>query len=137
MAYFEDLTVYTYLGIDESYDYLNIGWLSCEHDFPTGQVCSRVIEKLERLAEKPVSLCRGVHYCEYCPPPVFEKGDQDFVSRVLIDCPNGNGEIHVEGKNGITYVAPALLVHYITEHRYLPPREFLMALDKLKDTQPK
>jgi hypothetical protein len=37
----------------------------------------------------------------------------------------GNGEIRVFGANGITYVAPVLVVHYIAVHDYLPPKEFV------------
>lgn len=41
----------------------------------------------------------------------------------------GNGEIRV-GSDGITYAAPVLIVHYIKDHGYLPPAQFLEAIDK-------
>jgi len=50
MAYFRDLTECAYLGTDKVDDYLNIGWLSREHEFTTGQVSSRAMAKLEILA---------------------------------------------------------------------------------------
>jgi hypothetical protein len=38
-----------------------------------------------------------------------------------------NGEIRVPGDD-VIYAAPLLIVHYIEEHGYLPPAEFLKAL---------
>jgi hypothetical protein len=40
----------------------------------------------------------------------------------------GNGEIRVRAANGITYVAPVLVLHYVVEHGYLPPQEFIEAV---------
>jgi hypothetical protein len=40
----------------------------------------------------------------------------------------GNGEIRVAAANGITYVAPVLVLHYVVAHKYLPPQEFIDAV---------
>jgi hypothetical protein len=40
----------------------------------------------------------------------------------------GNGEIRVRGFDGIWYVAPRLIIHYVAKHRYCPPRAFLEAV---------
>lgn len=40
----------------------------------------------------------------------------------------GNGEIQVTGKGATIYVAPTMILHYIAEHHYLPPDEFIKAL---------
>lgn len=40
----------------------------------------------------------------------------------------GNGEIRVKSENGTIYSAPALLLHYIAEHQYKPPEEFISAV---------
>jgi hypothetical protein len=39
----------------------------------------------------------------------------------------GNGEIRITASNGITYVAPILILHYVVAHGYLPPQEFVDA----------
>jgi hypothetical protein len=39
----------------------------------------------------------------------------------------GNGEIRVPGANGLVYAAPTLICHYIDEHEYGPPEDFLHA----------
>ncbi len=40
-----------------------------------------------------------------------------------------NGEIRVTDE-GVTFAAPVLIVHYIEEHGYLPPAQFLDAIEK-------
>ena len=40
----------------------------------------------------------------------------------------GNGEIRVVDVMGTTYVAPVLILHYVAEHGYLPPKEFVDAV---------
>jgi hypothetical protein len=41
---------------------------------------------------------------------------------------SGNGEIHVRGPSGAVYCAPALILHYVAEHQYQPPQEFVAAV---------
>jgi len=41
---------------------------------------------------------------------------------------SSNGEIRVSGE-GIVFAAPVLIVHYIEAHSYLPPAQFLKAVD--------
>ena len=40
-----------------------------------------------------------------------------------------NGEIRVV-KEGLTFAAPVLIVHYIEEHGYLPPAQFIEAVER-------
>jgi len=49
----------------------------------------------------------------------------------MLDAPaetSGNGEVWVEGRDGLTYVAPALVLHYVVEHDYAPPQAFIDAV---------
>ncbi|MEJ7786715.1 MAG: hypothetical protein WKF96_18085 [Solirubrobacteraceae bacterium] len=39
-----------------------------------------------------------------------------------------NGEIRVTGEDGTVYAAPTMIAHYVAEHDYLPPQEFVDAL---------
>ena len=43
----------------------------------------------------------------------------------------GSAEIRVPGKAGKTYGAPNLIYHYMKDRGYLPPQEFLDALDSM------
>jgi len=40
----------------------------------------------------------------------------------------GFSEIRVFGKKGKVYAAPNLIFHYIMEHDYTPPKEFIEAV---------
>lgn len=78
--------------------------------FPTGTVETRVLEVLRHLAATPIHLTRGSHACPFCSSePAAE----------------GNGEIWLRLPGRPIYVAPTLLVHYIEDHHYLPPVDFL------------
>jgi len=52
----------------------------------------------------------GFHSCEYCI-----EGDSEMSS----------GEVILEFKNGHSYIMPDMILHYIADHKYLPPREFI------------
>jgi hypothetical protein len=40
----------------------------------------------------------------------------------------GNGEIRVAGSDGVVYVAPVLVAHYVEVHSYRPPEGFIRAV---------
>ena len=128
MAYFKDLTPYTYGRAEPDENILNIGWLSREHDYQTGAVDKDILDKLKKLVAKPVNLFRGLHECEFCPPSIYDNNEGVFSGKRIRGCPSGNGEIRLKGKNGIIYVAPTLIIHYIEVHNYLPPSEFINAI---------
>ena len=128
MAYFCDLTPYTYHGVVSDNKVLNIGWLTSSQSYAKGELSAEFLQKIEVLVKDPVNLFRGIHHCEFCPPPLYEKNGDALVSKVVRNCPSGNGEIRVTSKNGTTYVAPTLIYHYIKQHNYLPPIEFINAV---------
>jgi hypothetical protein len=127
MAYFPDLSAYTYdHRAEPDPKVLNVGWLSDDEDFVRGPVSERFISTLRRLA--PINLYKGHHNCEFCPRPIYTKTKRGLLHIEEIPGTTGNGEIHVPGPNGITFVAPTLILHYVTEHQYLPPQEFIDAV---------
>ena len=106
---------------------LNVGWLSADHAFPTGDPDDRLIDALRHLAESPVQLFRGLHLCEFCPGPPVTMSPGGLQ---MIDPPPGtagNGEIRVVGANGLIYVAPVLVLHYVVARGYQPPHAFVDA----------
>jgi len=134
-----------------------VGWLDDEHSFPTGNMPTHLIEKLRRLVKNPTELYRGYHICELCKMPDDVKRAYDekvafFNSSHLLENRNkplklfmvnnlyddwresrqGNGEIRIHDTN-ITYAAPVLIVHYVEEHKYMPPAEFLRALEEMAE----
>jgi hypothetical protein len=136
VTYFSDYSPYAY-GHESHPGVVHVGWLDNVHPYPKGAVDARLIEKMKLLASTPVELYRGKHVCELCAePPDLVK--TTLPNRVVLD-PNcswarwvgqrsSNGEIRVSGE-GIVFAAPVLIVHYIEAHSYLPPAQFLKAVD--------
>lgn len=114
MTYFPDLAPYVYGR--SAPGLLNVGWLDNKHPYTRGSVDARLIEKMKLLAQTPVQLCMGYHACNLCRK-------RESASH------EGNGEIRVS-RESITYAAPVLIVHYIEDHGYLPPSEFLKAIEE-------
>ncbi len=126
--FFADLTPYEYGYEMPRSNVLNVGWLARGHVFPVGSVPETFVNALRRLAKSPENLYRGYHTCEFCPEPPLVV---DSTGRRVITPPGdtmGNGEIRVAGLNGIVYVAPVLVVHYVQAHSYRPPDEFIQAV---------
>ena len=137
MAYFPDLSSYAY-GHGSHPGVVHVSWLDNVHPYPKGDVDAGLIEELKLLASKPVELYRGKHICELCIEPT------DIVKTYM---PNGiiidltvswarwigerssNGEIRVS-REGITFAAPVLIIHNIEVYHYLPPSQFLQAVEE-------
>jgi hypothetical protein len=124
MAYYPDLSPYTYDADDR--EMLNVGWLSRDHPYATGVAPEGLVEALEELARRAENVQRGMHFCELCPD--FPTARQN-TSRGNIFI--GSGEICVPNGEGITYASPAMIVHYVADHSYLPPEDYCRSvLDK-------
>jgi hypothetical protein len=127
MAHFPDLSPYGY-GHRSHPGVVHVGWLDGVHAYPKGRVAEHVLEKLKKLASRPTEIYRGFHICELCCcPNGGVTGPTDSGYWDWAKARSSNGEIRVTSGN-ITYAAPVLIVHYIQEHGYLPPGEFLQAV---------
>jgi hypothetical protein len=107
MSYIPDLQPYSY-GFTAKPGVLAWGWLEKFIDIPQGPTDDFLLIAL--MAAPEVNRYRGSHKCQWCPQ---EPGTASN---------SGNGEIWFTGKSGTTYVAPALVVHYIREHGYGVPK---------------
>jgi hypothetical protein len=127
MTLFADLSPYTYLQEQTPSDWrtLNVGWLDDGAAFPTGDVDVAVVERVWTHCRLDVHLTRGWHTCAVCP-----EGSREFleVTRCGETLKLGAAEIRVFGEGKTVYATPNLLFHYITAHRYLPPKPFLEAV---------
>jgi hypothetical protein len=138
MAYYPDLAPYAY-GHRENTGVVHVGWLDGVHPLPKGTLDRHLLEKIKALAAKPVELYRGKHICELCANPpnlfiTFIPGKGKFIDPndpwwQWAEQRSGNGEIRVS-REGVTFAAPVLVVHYIEEHGHLPPPEFLEAVEE-------
>lgn len=122
-----DLTPYTYTQGDAS---INIGWLSVNEKIVVCETSIEFQEKLYRfcLDDNLVKIMRGFHKCEFCGRSWDEWGkDHPDYGEKAKWMSIGNGEIRVIGSSAI-YAAPALIYHYVIEHQYQPPQEFIDAV---------
>jgi len=96
---------------------LAVGWLDPQQaEYTQGQFPSELLQFLEGLPTTHQT--RGMHKCPYC--------DQDGSAK-WGDVPTSSNEIHVKA-NGKTYAAPRLILHYIKDHNYCPPSEYVDAV---------
>ncbi|KQC06071.1 MAG: hypothetical protein APR54_07760 [Candidatus Cloacimonas sp. SDB] len=122
MSYFSDMQVVEwwhmpFLSFDQDipdqFSATMIGWLG-DKVSSKGELPHSILEKLEwaydhRLFDQGFL---GCHECEICC---------NYSDR---------GEILIEDNQNM-YVAPRMILHYIKEHRYLPPEVFVNALNHL------
>lgn len=109
----EDLKPYTYTKKEGLENAIAIGWLEGDDlHHKTGDVPTELIKTLKKYEIQ--NRFRGFHCCEYCS----EWGSTSA---------NGNGELWVFNGDKL-YIAPYLIIHYIEEHKYKPPQEFIDAV---------
>jgi hypothetical protein len=121
MAYYPDLSPYEYSGPEPST--VNVGWLAKKHGYSQGTVPDNFIERLLLFCRRLIHPTLGWHNCPFCRKPTLvwvRQGEGEFLL--------GTAEIRVIGKNGIIYAAPNLIYHYVAEHHYRPPEEFVQAV---------
>ena len=77
-----------------------------------GDIDSNIVDKIKNITA--AESFKGSHICNICNNPKFRT--------------NVNKKVTYKG---VTYVFPGLLEHYILEHKYLPPKEFIEAINNL------
>jgi hypothetical protein len=127
--YFADLSQYSYGDSEPDPSILNVGWLSRAYPYTQGTVSELFVARLLGLVQSPVNLYRGLHFCEFCPGPEMRTTPRGLRIAEPLPGTAGNGEIRVRGTSGRIYVAPVLIHHYVTAHCYLPPAEFISAVE--------
>lgn len=103
---------------------IRIGWLDRDQPFSKGVADPAFVEKLKVYYDRRVRQSRGFHVCPFCEERRFGLPVELGGKMLTL----GSAEIEVRDVQGRIYVAPDLLYHYITEHGYLPPREFIDAV---------
>jgi hypothetical protein len=107
---------------------LNVGWLAAGQPFSRGTVPMAFAHELRLIASDPVEMTRGCHVCEFCDPPEEIIAADPRYREVWEMFRCGNGELHVRDETGTVYCAPALVIHYVSDHQYKPPSEFVAAV---------
>jgi hypothetical protein len=87
--------------------------------------------QLFKLCGNPVNKTRGFHVCSFCGGPWWAPPDACLDG---VKCFLGNGEVHVVGRE-VCYAAPTLIYHYVVDHGYCPPEDFVEAVLRTRDVQ--
>lgn len=100
-----------------------MGSLERTEPYSRGRADEAVVLKLTEIRAELrfspwLSLC--VHECSFCLT-----GEEHADSEI----PMGAYDLWIPG-DGVIYVAPELVTHYVEAHSYLPPREFQQAVQE-------
>ncbi len=100
--YFEDLHIQeTHFGIKN----VKIAWLDEGKPYTEGKCPEEFLKKLKKLDVRVHT--KGWHTCPFCGNAT---SSTQFIWQI-------KGKIH--------YDVPYMIIHYIEEHNYLPPQEFI------------
>jgi len=94
-----------------------VGWLDATHSFSTGPVEAAVLDRIRAFAQAwrlsvealEWPCAAGDHTCELCG---------SFEASGNLGVPAGD----------ILFVCPEMIAHYVGNHDYLPPKEFVDAI---------
>lgn len=125
MAYFPELSTFQYKIKGQPVDIAMVGWLDLEHSHTKGPVSEQFLERLWLYCRNPVRQSKGFHSCDFCGPEWVMQVAERNEERLDL----GSAEILVRSNSGVTYAAPDLIYHYIIEHQYRPPQEFIEAVE--------
>lgn len=123
MSEYFDLSEYTYRKNEKNT--LNIGWLE-KKDFTKGKVSQDFLENLFEYIKCPIHMTRGIYH-----NLKLDNENDTFTAcyqgyEILL----GSAEIRViDVDNKTIYASPDLILHYIINHNYLPPDNFIRAVN--------
>ena len=140
--YFKDHTYYNYYVNKPLEMIINIGWLSYEHFYEMGETEPEFIEKLTEIIindyfyDYKFNRIRCNSSCKLCKESIL----QPYVDKkrnALMDMPLGFCELLIPSQvNNQYYASPGLILHYIRDHYYKPPQEYIDSVMALDLTQP-
>ena len=124
MSYYKDLSIYQYLGRKEENTF-NIGWLEGNDCYEKGKVSEKFLELLFEYIKCPIYKTRGI----------YSNSLLDGNGTAFVACFNGynillgSSEIRViDQYDEKIYASPDLILHYIINHNYIPPKCFIEAV---------
>jgi hypothetical protein len=105
--------------------FVSVGYLSRRHDYPKGEISDAAFDRLATLAMRPLGGWAGEHSCDLgsCGSKLSQPEFKWRGMRIPRCC---STDIVIPDRT-VIYVAPALILHYIRAHHYLPPSRFIEA----------
>jgi hypothetical protein len=128
----KDLSSYLYGMTFTIHEVKNIGWIDKHHEFKTGAVQSIFLKKLRELIFNSykgscnilVDELRGSYDCPVCEKHdlrISNENDYFILGSAELWIPNNKAE-------GNYFAAFGLIIHYIEDHHYQPPQDFIDAV---------
>lgn len=124
MAEYPNFSRYSYFEEFYRPNTVNIGWIDLSKPFAKKKPPLSLVRRLLDYAKVSVALARGAHFCELCGSSSYAEGFGDEEVRLFL----GKAEMRVFSQAGIIYAAPNLIYHYVADHHYAPPEEFVEAI---------
>lgn len=124
MAVYKDFSEYQ-LDNKKMQNVINIGWLGEKGSFPQGDASDEFLVNLWEYYKCPVFSTRNIYQNEKLD------GYWRFFTAIFNgrEIGLGNSEVRVLDKErGVIYASPNLLIHYIVNHHYCPPEEYIKAV---------
>jgi hypothetical protein len=116
-----------------------IGWLGEQHPYPVGPTPRAFLEALRRHLERPwqpIGMA-GLHECELkgCAARIAldQLVEEHRRRKTSLVIPK-EAKVALEARNlwiptaDAVYIAPAMVLHYVRDHAYRPPDEFIDAV---------
>jgi hypothetical protein len=114
--YIDETPCQYFIGIYNA-SLLSIDWLDYNQSFVTGILDINLFRKLEKFKNQTINILKlptnaGLHTCNLCQ----------------FDGPRGGNNYIIIPGNDVLYICPELITHYISCHRYMPPKKFIDSL---------
>lgn len=124
MTYYADFSLYDLIEYEKPEGF-TIGWLEDGYDYPVDEVSEEDLANIIDLGSLRQHRSRGWHSCTLCGEYTEHRATSE---RAGITYRLGHAEIRAVSDDGVLYVAPNLIIHYIVDHLYGPPAEFIDAV---------
>lgn len=133
LNYFDDLTNYSNnMGSYDLPGVKNVGWIDLSSEYTKGKVPEFFLVKLKsllvgnKLFNAVVEPIRTLPFCPICGELKIADGAGFFLP---------DAELWIPAQNMI-FASPITIAHYVEVHDYLPPKEYIQAIEELNVNLP-
>jgi hypothetical protein len=128
-VHISDGSLYTFGPVPPDVRAVAIGWLDASHPYTAGSVDDAFVADLFAACRMHATArTRGWHQCTLCQAETKQGLGGTVAARDGESVLLGDAEIRVAAADGTWLIAPTLVLHYVTDHAYQPPPEFIEAV---------
>lgn len=137
--YYEDMSNYCYYLKKPVSTVKNIGWLEKDRAYKKGIVSKKFMQNLVNIIQgndlinAHVNEIRSYHPCNFCGC-----GDPITILSKANDVTLGASEIWIPSfsNDDVYFSSPSMVYHYIKDHGYLPPEDFIISVANFEFNKP-